>query len=170
MSNAANNHEQLVPGAHNFSTNFLVAEDMLRKMDKALEGYSKWGTILRAAEEAGVGRNTVTRWRKEDALGFEARFLDAHEAFCDRQEGIVYSLNEGLKPGQNPLSVLATLNANRPGKWRPNVPITVDIPNETLKALQALQRQDAEGRAKELPEPDPSRVVEGKAKVLPWEE
>ena len=112
-----------------------------------------------------VCRRTVELWRSHDLLRFQERFLAAHEAFCDSQESILYTLNEGLKPGQVPTGLLATLNANRPLKWRPTMKVDVDIPNELIQQLRALQELgNQKRRATELQE---GKIVGGEAKVMP---
>jgi hypothetical protein len=75
-------------------------------------------------------------------LQFADRFQMAHEEFCDSQEDLVYKLNSELKAGQNSLSILATLNANRPSKWRANVQVTHELGAKVMSALQAAQQRD----------------------------
>ena len=108
-----------------------------------------------------VCRRTVELCRQQNLLQFAERFQQAHEDFCDSQEEIVYKLNKELKPGQTPLSVLATLNANRPAKWRPNVQVTHDLGQRVMSALQAAQQRDRDeaaeintvvGEMRELPQ------------------
>ena len=60
--------------------------------------------------------------------------------------------------------LMARLNAERPDKWRPNVKVQLEVPNEVIQQLRALQ--ELGNRDPKLPEP---KVVDGKAEVLPWE-
>ena len=128
--------------------------------------YGKYGTVKRAAEMAGVHRDSHRRWESDDVLGYRQRFRDAHATFVEGQEELLYALNAGLVPGQNVTGLLATLNANHPDKWRGNQQ-TLVVEDSVLQALASLQKLDAETRA-QLPEP---KVVEGSGTVekLPWE-
>jgi hypothetical protein len=99
-----------------------------------------------------VCRRTVELWRQQNLLQFAERFQQAHEDFCDSQEEIVYKLNKELKPGQTPLSVLATLNVNRPSKWRPNVQVTHDLGQRVMSALQVAQQSDRDEAVAEVVE------------------
>ena len=134
------------------------------EQEKFLDGYAKKGTIHHAVKGCSVVRRTVNLWKQNNYLRFAERFAEAHEAFCDSQEQILYTLNEGLKPGQVPTGLLATLNSNRPLKWRPNIAVTHGADNDLLKALRGVQQE-----ARELRE---ARVVDGQVveeQLLPRE-
>ena len=60
------------------------------------------------------------------------------------------------------------MNANRPLKWRPTAKLDIEVPNELIQSLRALQELGVQKqRATEL---DAGKVVDGKAKVMPWED
>jgi hypothetical protein len=109
----------------------------------------------------------VELWKQHDLLRFQERFLAAHEAFCDSQESILYTLNDGLKPGQVPTRLLATLNANRPLKWRPTVKVDVDVPNELIQQIRKLQQLGSQAALEDGDSRD--RIIDGDSKPLPWE-
>ncbi|MCH8279366.1 MAG: hypothetical protein J4N84_14605 [Chloroflexi bacterium] len=137
------------------------------EQERFLSAFRAGGTIKAGLANVKVCRRTVELWKEHDLLRFRERFLAAHETFCDTQEEIIYTINKGLKPGHNVTSALATLNANRPLKWRPTIKVAVDVPNELIQQLRALQALgNQENRDKALPAP---KVVDGKAEVLPWE-
>ena len=137
------------------------------EQERFLTAFRAGGTIKAGLKNVKVCRRTVELWKEHDLLSFRDRFLAAHEAFCDSQEEIIYTINKGLKPGHNVTSALATLNANRPLKWRPTIKVAVDVPNELIQQLRALQALGNQGNQdKALPAP---KVVDGEAQVLPWE-
>jgi hypothetical protein len=108
----------------------------------------------------------VELWKQHDTLRFKERFLAAHEEFCDSQEQILYSLNGGLKPGQNPVGLLGTLNANRPEKWHPALKLTHEVPNELIQQLQRLKALGPSPAPKEL---GPGAVDAEEPMPMPWE-
>ena len=109
------------------------------EQERFLAAFRTGGTIKAGLENVTVCRRTVELWKQHDTLRFKERFLAAHEEFCDSQEQILYSLNGGLKPGQNPVGLLGTLNANRPEKWHPALKLTHEVPNELIQQLQRLK-------------------------------
>ena len=116
------------------------------EQERFLAAFRDGGTIKAGLANVKVCRRTVELWRQQNLLQFAERFQQAHEDFCDSQEEIIYKLNKELKPGQTPLSVLATLNANRPAKWRPNVQVH-DLGQRVMSALQAAQQRDRDEAA-----------------------
>lgn len=140
--------------------------DCYQRQETTLASYAKLGTLKKAAALAGISRETHRNWESQDTLGYRQRFRDAHAEFVESQESLLYTLNEGLVPGQNVTGLLATLNANHPDKWRGNQQ-TVVVEDSVLQALASLQALDAETR-KQLPA---AKVVEGEATVekFPWE-
>ena len=134
------------------------------EQERFLAGYRAGGTIKAGLVNVTVVRRTVELWKQNNLLRFSERLSAAHETFCDSQEQILYTLNEGLKPGQVPTGLLATLNSNRPLKWRPNIAVTHGADTELIKALRGVQQE-----ARELRE---ARVVDGQVveeQKLPWE-
>jgi len=135
------------------------------EQERFLAAYRTGGTIKAGLANVKVCRRTVELWKENNLLRFSERLNAAHETFCDSQEQILYTLNEGLKPGQVPTGLLATLNANRRGKWHPSVQVTHEADNELLKALRGVQQEARELREQRANDPN---VVEGEV-VLPWE-
>jgi hypothetical protein len=130
--------------------------------EQFLSAFRIGGTIKSGLLAVSVCRRTVELWRQSNVLQFADRFQMAHEEFCDSQEDLVYKLNSELKAGQNSLSILATLNANRPAKWRPqSVQVEHTLGQKVMAALQAANQRDSnlaiDAEYKELPQlPDPS--------------
>ena len=128
------------PPPEGLSSNALTRwEDMGRFLD----GYSLTGTMASGLECVPHKRRAVEYWRSENILGFDERFKQAHNSFCDRLEKKAVDLVMGLQPGQNTLLLVTLLNANLPEKYRPAV-ITVD---DTAKDLfQKLRELGAQQR------------------------
>jgi hypothetical protein len=131
-----------------------------RKMELFLVAFRVRGTVKAAlaAMPTPISRRIVELWRSNNTLQFGERFQLAHEDFADSQEELIYELNAQIKPGQTPLSILATLNANRPAKWRANVQVTHELGAKVMSALQAAQQRDQLALVDaDLPQlPDPS--------------
>jgi hypothetical protein len=135
-----------------------------RKMELFLVAFRVRGTVKAAlaAMPTPISRRIVELWRSNNTLQFGDRFQLAHEDFADSQEELIYELNAQIKPGQTPLSILATLNANRPSKWRPqSVQVEHTLGQKVMAALQAANQRDSnlaiDAEYKELPQlPDSS--------------
>ena len=126
----------------------------------------QYGTIQKAARESGVQAESVRRWRNGDVLGFADRFMAARAAYGDYLEDMVHERLENPTGNRgSDVLLMARLNAEKPDKWRPNVKIQLEVPNEVIQHLRALQELGNRD-PKELPAP---KIVDGKAEVLPWE-
>ena len=78
-----------------------------RQKKRFIDALTTHGTVLHAAQAAGVSRNTVYRWRQED-FEFAETWYEAHENAVDVVENVIYQLaaiRSRLKPG---LSVYLT--------------------------------------------------------------
>lgn len=142
-----------------------VRDAMLARQDAFLEAFRKHGTIRKGYTLAAISRETVRRWINEDVFGFAARYRDAHDDWVDSQEELLNKMNAGLKPGQTPIGLLASLNASRPDKWSRNVQVTHEVGQAVLATLQKIQEQQP---APSLPEakPDKPWVIEGNCKTV----
>ena len=158
-----------------------VAEAMLQRQDRFLEGLAKYGNDTKGCRHASVDRDTVRRWKNEDVFNFNTRYRDALDEYTDGLEDLLDTYNRGIKPGQTPIGILAALNANRPDKWRPNSKISLEVPNELVQQLRQLQelgnqRLDSSNKQPDaLNEADSSKIVDGESRLvdgkpLPWEE
>ena len=109
------------------------------EQERFLRAFRIGGTIKAGLKNIEVCRRTVELWRPSNLLRFQDRFQVAYEEFADSQEEILYALNSGLKPGQNPVGLLATVNAHRPEKWRANIQVTHEVGREVMATLQKIQ-------------------------------
>jgi len=127
----------------------------------------KLGSITKAASLAGVSRETIRLWERDDRSGFRQKLRDAHATYADMLESMALERVQNPEGNRGSDTLLIALNnANNPDKWRGNQASLV-VEDSVLQALTSLQALDAATRAP-LPAPD---VVEGEAVVekLPWE-
>jgi hypothetical protein len=79
-------------------------------------------------------------WQKENKLEFGKRLAEADEGFCNMLEGHAVKLALETKAGQNPVLLIALLNANLPDKYRPQSVQIDGKAEETLVTLRKLSR------------------------------
>ena len=135
------------------------------RQERFLKAFVKPGTILKAAEDAGLDRDCVYVWRKRDYLAFNERFARAKQAHCAHLENMVMERLENPSGNRgSDILLMGKLNAEHPEKWNRNLKLTHDVPNEVIQQLRALQELGKGDKA--LPEP---KIIDGKAETLPWE-
>ena len=99
---------------------------------KFIAALTTHGTVFHAAQAAGVSRNTVYRWRRED-LKFEAQWDEAHENAVDAVENVIYE--QAL--GGNTLAAIFYLKAHRP-IYRDR--LSIDIEQVQSEIEEAMKR------------------------------
>ena len=128
-------------------------EDVKARQDKFLEIYEsdEGGTIVHAAEQVGISRNTVRLWRTKDVQGFVRRFEVAHRTFAERGEK--NWLYKRLKdPKCHPNLVMFALKALLPQKYR-ELAMNTDITGETIiDELKRVRKQLTESAKTEAEE------------------
>ena len=145
------------------------AKTVWAEPQRFLAGFRTGGTIKARLANVKVCRRTLELWKQHDLLRFRDRFLAAHQEFCDSQEQILYGLNEGPKPGQVPTGLLATLNANRPHKWGPDIRVTHEVLNELIQQLRKLQELSKEPEQSQATDSAGDQVIDWEGRVLPWD-
>ena len=147
----------------------IVAERVAQKQELFLQAFKELGTIGKGAEVVGINRESVSIWRRDPA--FLERFQQAQAAWADHLEDLVNQRIEHPEGNRgSDILLIAANTAANPQKWNRNIQVTHEVPNELLKQLAELQR---EYRQAQLPinsnsEEQPT-IVEGKAKVRPWD-
>lgn len=111
------------------------------RQEAFLIAFAGGGTIAAGIRGSDATYEAVSWWRKHDLLGFVARFEQAHIAYCDLLEDKAHELTMGLKPGQNPLILLARLNAEMPSKYRPAVAAVDETAKELMDQIRSLRKQ-----------------------------
>lgn len=92
-----------------------------RLKKKFLEDFAQSGNVTASAEAAGVLRNTVYSWRRDDPQ-FALDMDEAGDEAVDRLE------QEARRRGMDSSDTLLIflLKANRPDKYRDKPPVTID--------------------------------------------
>ena len=112
-----------------------------------LQSYSKAGTNTAAAKSVGITVHAVGIWKREDQLGFNARFAKAVEAFADELENIAMArINapEGNRGGD--VLLITMLNAHRPEKYRTGIVVVDETPKAVAAKLAKMAQEDREER------------------------
>ena len=84
--------------------------------ERFLKAHAKDGTIARAARAAGITRETVYAWGREDVDGFRQRFEHAKHEFRVNLESIIFNRLED--PKCPPGLIICALKAHWPEKYR----------------------------------------------------
>lgn len=91
-----------------------------RQKKRFIAALTTHGTVLHAAQAAGVSRQTAYRWRQED-FEFAEAWYDAHENAVDVVENVMYQ----QAVGGNTLAGIFYLKAHRP-KYRDRLSIDIE--------------------------------------------
>ena len=110
------------------------------RQERFLAGFAAGGNITAGLKAAKVDRRTQELWRSKDVFGFKGRFNDAHSDYCDLLEHKMQQLIDELKPGNNPLILLARLNKEMPHAYRPGVVVVDDTAKGVLEELRKASR------------------------------
>ena len=109
-----------------------------RRQVATLEAYAITGEFTSATAIAGCNRTNVNYWVANNTMGFCDRLAEAHDRFADRLEAIAHHRVELQKPNDNPVLLIALLNANRPEKYRPTSQPIDDTVKAVLTTLQEV--------------------------------
>jgi len=111
---------------------------VMKQQEEFLKAYASRGTIRAAAMAAGVERITVNVWKKDPV--FRDKFELAKDDFREQLEEIAFQRLKEQTSKDNPVLLLALLNAHIPERYRPReTPV-----NETAKeTLLEMRRQFA---------------------------
>jgi len=148
--------------------NGTVQQSSEAKQEVFCDAFGRLGTVTKASAAAGVSRDTVRNWEREDRFGFRQKLRDAQGAYQDMLESMALDRVQNPEGNRGSDTLLIALNnANNPDKWKGNQ-ASIVVEDSVLQALASLQKLDTETRA-QLPEP---KTVEGsivEVEKLPWE-
>ena len=119
------------------------------RQERFLAGFAAGGNITAGLKAAKVDRRTQELWRSKDVFCFKGRFNDAHSDYCDLLEHKMQELIDELKPGNNPLILLARLNKEMPSAYRPGVQLADDTAKDVLDQLRKASRVGHNDSARE---------------------
>jgi hypothetical protein len=111
-------------------------EDVKARQDLFLGLYSEMGSIRAAAKEMNISRRTPTRWIKDDIQGFKERFEEAKFNFREMLQDIAVNRVKEQSSKDNPVLLIALLNAHWAEKYRPQTTSVDDTAKEVLSDLR----------------------------------
>ena len=112
------------------------------RQERFLDGFSRFGTVTKAVQAAGININTVQYWDKGDKLGFTERYRHARRAFVDKLENMVLDRLEDPHGNRgSDVLLIAKLNKEDPEHWTRNVQVTHEVGREVMATLQRIQEQ-----------------------------
>jgi hypothetical protein len=83
-----------------------------------LKAYGEVGTVRKACLLTEVGRSTVGNWQSMDILNFKAKIATAREMFRELIQDTMWERVKEQKPSDNPVLILALINAHWPEKYK----------------------------------------------------
>ena len=111
-------------------------EDVKARQDLFIGLYSEMGSIRAAAKEMNISRRTPTRWIKDDIQGFKERFEEAKFNFREMLQDIAVTRVKEQGSKDNPVLLIALLNAHWAEKYRPQTTSVDDTAKEVLSDLR----------------------------------
>ena len=111
-------------------------EDVKARQDLFLGLYSEMGSIRAAAKEMNISRRTPTRWIKDDIQGFKERCEEAKFNFREMLQDIAVNRVKEQGSKDNPVLLIALLNAHWAEKYRPQTTSVDDTAKEVLSDLR----------------------------------
>ena len=111
-------------------------EDVKARQDLFIGLYSEMGSIRAAAKEMNISRRTPTRWIKDDIQGFKERFEEAKFNFREMLQDIAVNRVKEQSSKDNPVLLIALLNAHWAEKYRPQTTSVDDTAKEVLSDLR----------------------------------
>jgi hypothetical protein len=106
--------------------------NQLRDQNRFLHALEELGTIKDACEHAGVVRSTIKTWVRDDVQGFAERYMESEEVFADSLERMAYDRVALQAPRDNPVLLIALLNAHKPAKYRPGTAVSESAAREVM--------------------------------------
>ena len=92
--------------------------EVLARQKRFLRAYAAHGTIKAACDASKISRYAFSMWRHHDAEGFKERFRQSEEEFREMIHDIGLDRIKIQKPNDNPVLLIAYLNAHWPEKFR----------------------------------------------------
>ena len=136
-------------------------EDVKARQDFFMTLYAELGSIRAASKEMGINRKTVNRWIKGDVQGFRERFEESKYDFREMLQDLAVNRVKEQSPKDNPVLLIALLNAHWSEKYRPQVTSVDDTAKEVLGEMRdrfkAMKKVD---NSEEVTEVSPEQQVE----------
>ena len=142
-------------------------EDVKARQDFFMTLYAELGSIRAAAKEMGINRKTVNRWIKGDVQGFKERFEESKYDFREMLQDLAVNRVKEQSPKDNPVLLIALLNAHWAEKYRPQVTSVDDTAKEVLGEMRdrfkAMKKVDDSEETSEItPQQQVEDILKGK--------
>jgi len=142
-------------------------EDVKARQDFFMTLYAELGSIRAAAKEMGINRKTVNRWIKGDVQGFKERFEESKYDFREMLQDLAVNRVKEQSPKDNPVLLIALLNAHWAEKYRPQVTSVDDTAKEVLGEMRdrfkAMKKvDDSEETSEVTPQQQVEDILKGK--------
>ena len=142
-------------------------EDVKARQDLFLGLYSEMGSIRAAAKEMNISRRTPTRWIKDDIQGFKERFEEAKFNFREMLQDIAVNRVKEQGSKDNPVLLIALLNAHWAEKYRPQTTSVDDTAKEVLSDLRdrfkvIKKEEETEDTSEVSPQQQVEDILKGK--------
>ena len=112
------------------------------RQETFLAAYADADSIRKVAPAAQISREAVRIWQPDGVLGFRQGLELAQHNFREMLQDKALEPVKETKPGNNPLLLIALLNAHWPEKYRPNATPTDDTAKKVLERLRTGARKD----------------------------
>lgn len=117
---------------------YVLIQNQNDRQLRFLAAYRVRGTISKAAEDSGCGRDTVYGWLQTDANGFKDQLESARVDFVESLENLMLErLKDPTGNRGSDVLLMFGLNAGNPSKYRPNAPPVDNEGKDIIKALRA---------------------------------
>ena len=130
----------------------VIKKRQLERQDRFLVAFAELGTVKHAVEAAGIVRQSVYDWDREDAQDFSRRYELARHDYREKLERLMF---ERLESGKaNPVTEIFALKGAWPEKYGDKITVQDDTSRDMLSILRArpgARVEVIEGTARELP-------------------
>lgn len=100
------------------TTRAAIRKDVEVRQSAFLQSYGDVGTIRKACLLTEIARGTVEGWMRKDICGFKLKMSTARELFRELIQDTIWERVKQQKPGENPVLILALINAHWPEKYK----------------------------------------------------
>ena len=124
-------------------------EETVNVQDAFLAAHGEVGTIRKASIAASVSRSTVYRWIDDNLYGFKDKYDVSLAIFKEYLQDLALERIKGQGPKDNPVLLLAYLNAFIPEKFRRDSQGSDSISKEIMSELKRWRKESEKIRDKE---------------------
>ena len=116
-------------------------EETVNVQDAFLVAHGEVGTVRKACLAASVSRSTVYRWIDDNLYGFKDKYDISLGIFKEYLQDLALERIKGQGPKDNPVLLLAYLNAFIPEKFRRDSQGSDSISKEIMAELKRWRKE-----------------------------